>query len=96
MHAQYRLLGKVFQFMMRHRVSGTVIVPWWEKAAWWPLVRVEDGWAPFVVGAERLGATVGFHGTTRKPALLVPAEKQSLAELPVATLWALRIDFSHV
>jgi hypothetical protein len=80
---------------------GTLVIPWWERAAWWPLVRVPDGkggtkWASFVLEAESLGKSVEYRGGKRRKAVLQTAfnSLSELNELPVGFLWALRVDFS--
>jgi hypothetical protein len=98
-HAPYRLIGKVVHHMRNCRATGTLIVPWWVKAPWWPLLRCADGasWAPFVQEVQCLRNSVGFfrgRRTVGALATLTDSEAE-LAELPVGELWALRIDCSR-
>lgn len=97
LHAPYRLIGKVVQHMLHCKADGTLIVPWWVKAPWWPLLRRGDGkWASFVQGTRCLGDSVGFFKGQRKVgALVTPSNSLAeLEELPVGQLWALRIKCS--
>ena len=96
-HAPYRLIGKVVHHMLACKARGTMVVPWWEKAAWWPLIRQKHGWAWFVREAWCMGKSVKFEFDTRRLGALVTHNNtpEELAELPVGTLWALRIDCSQ-
>ena len=76
------------------RAWGTLIVPEWTRAAWWPLVvDVEGGgerWAADVVDAVCLGHAVGWDAGSA--GVLVPPAGGTLHHLPKAKLWALRFD----
>ena len=97
-HAPYRLIGLVVGHMLHCGAKGTLVVPFWERAPWWPLLRKGSGWAWFVKDAMPLGDSVGVFAGLRKPgALVVGTNSQAeLAELPVGKLWALHVDFSFV
>jgi hypothetical protein len=98
-HPPYRLVGKALAHMLRNGAQGTIVVPQWEKAAWWPMVSPEEGvWAHFVVNTIYLGKSVGkFKGQRTVGALVVGKNTaEDLAQLPVADMWALRIDGSFV
>lgn len=94
-HPPYRLLGKVIRHMCACGAVGTLVIPWWEKAAWWPLVRVQTEWASWVTGKWRLGASVLYYNGGRLRGVLEPAHGQGLEEMPVAELWALKFDCSR-
>jgi hypothetical protein len=83
--------------MQKCQTRGTVVVPWWEKAAWWPLLRQQEGWLSFVREARCLGPSVTFASGRRVKAALRPrgGMAAALEELPVGELWALRVDFAH-
>ena len=96
-HAPFRLIGKVVAHMRQCGAVGTVVIPEWRGAAWWPMVRGEGGesWAADVVGVLELGNSVGFFNGKRQPAALVPSRGGSFEDLPAARLWALRFDCSR-
>jgi hypothetical protein len=65
-HPPYRMISQVILHMQKCQAGGTVVVPWWEKAAWWPLVRQGEGWAGFVKEAKCLGPSVKLVGYVDK------------------------------
>ncbi len=95
-HPPYRMVGRVVLHMQQCRARGTLVVPWWEKAAWWPLLRKGEGWASFVSEAKRLGHSVAFVSGKRVQTILRPRGgfAGALDELPVGELWALQVDFA--
>jgi hypothetical protein len=84
------MVGQVLNHMRRCGASGTVIVPYWERAAWWPLVKQGEVWAEDVVGVMELGHSVGHNNLSR--GALVPPDGGLLTDLPRARLWAIRIE----
>ena len=43
------LVPQVLRHAERCRAQGTLVVPWWESAPFWSLLRTgANGWAPFV------------------------------------------------
>jgi len=86
------MVGLVVEHMRECRANGTVVIPWWERAAWWPLVRGTrgEGWGEGIVAARQIGMSVGANRDTR--GALVPPEGEGYSELPVAKLWALRFE----
>ena len=95
-HPPYKLVGRVVQHMRMQGAQGTVVIPWWTRAAWWPLVREGEGWSRDAVGAVCLGDSVGWHRGNRMVGSLVPPRGGTLADLPVAQLWAVRFDCRSV
>lgn len=94
-HPPYKLVGKALLHMRECRAVGTIVLPYWERAAWWPLLRVGSAWARDVVYAVRLGRTVGWHAGRRVAGILLPPPGGHLEDLPVAELWAVRMDCLH-
>jgi hypothetical protein len=96
-HPPYRMIGRVILHMQKCQAGGTVVVPWWEKADWWPLLRQGGGWSSFVREAKCLGPSVKLVLGRRVQAALRPRGglAAALEELPVGELWALRVDFTH-
>jgi hypothetical protein len=96
-HAPYKLIGKVIQHMKNCKARGTMVVPWWEKAPWWPLLLQGNSWVREVKQVHRIGQSVGtFKGARSRGALVVGnSTAAELAELPVGELWALCIDCSQ-
>ena len=96
-HPPYRLIGRTILHMRQCKAWGTVVVPWWEKAVWWPLLRQGEGWAGFVREAKSLGPSVRIVSGRRVQAALRPRGglAAALDELPVGELWALRVSFAH-
>ena len=89
----FALIGKVLLHMKACKTVGTVIVPWWPKREWWPLLRARNGasWAPFVVGVRCLNvnrqADVFLPGPGSANTVVVGAPKWAV--------YALRVDFSE-
>lgn len=92
-HAPYKLIGEVVEHMRSCRAVGTVIVPEWRGAAWWPLIAREEQWSRDVVDWRFLGNAVSW-GRARME-VLVPARGAGLDSLPLAKLYALRMDCSR-
>ncbi len=95
-HPPYRLVGRVIMHMMRTKARGTVVLPWWEGAAWWPLIHPGELWESFVLGVHHLGSSVVIRDGKRVAGALESGRntEKELAELPVAELWAIFIDCS--
>ena len=89
----FALIGKVLLHMKACKAVGTVIVPWWPKREWWPLLRARNGasWAPYVVGERCLNisrqADVFLPGPGSANTIVVGAPKWAV--------YALRVDFRN-
>lgn len=92
-HPPYKMVGRVVQHMRACKASGTVVLPFWERAAWWPLVRGEggEGWGENIVESRSIGMSVGPGGDTK--GALVPPQGEGYGDLPCGHLWAIRIEF---
>ena len=90
-HAPFKLIGQVVNHMRSCGATGTILVPMWKKAAWWPLLRSEDGehWADDVVDGIHIGHSRGWNGGQ---GAIVAAKGGSLEDIPKADLWALRLS----
>lgn len=78
--------------MRECHATGTVIIPYWDRAAWGPLIRKGDAWAPDVVYAVPLGRSEGWFKQQRVVGLLVLPPGGHLNDIPCAYLWAVRMD----
>ena len=47
----FSLVEQVLRHIRMCEAEATIIVPCWEHAAWWPLIRQGASWAPCVVGS---------------------------------------------
>ena len=92
-HPPYKMVGQAVAHMRKCKASGTILVPMWKRAAWWPSVRSKDGeaWAPDVIETMRIGNSVGFNGG--QGALAAP-ESGCSEDLPKADLWEIRVSCS--
>ena len=76
------------------KAVSTVIVPWWPKIEWWPLLRAHGGasWAPYVVGVWCLKvnrqADVFLSGPGSANTIVVGVPKWAV--------YALRVDFREI
>jgi hypothetical protein len=73
---------------------GTIIVPWWPKREWWPLLHARNGanWAPIVVGERCLNVN-------RQADVFLPGPGSANTIVLGALKWAvyaLRVDFRAV
>jgi hypothetical protein len=60
LHPPVGLVGQVLMHMLKEGSCGTLLVPYWPKQPWWPVVQPVRGyWAPFVVGAVALPSLRG-------------------------------------
>ena len=87
----FALIGKVLLHMKACKAVGTVIVPWWPKREWWPLLRARNGasWAPYVVGERCLNIN-------RQADVFLPSPGSAntiVAGAPKWAVYALRVDF---
>ena len=90
----FALIGRVLLHMKACKAVGTIIVPWWPKREWWPLLRARNGasWAPYVVGERSLNnnrqADVFLPGPGSANTIVVGAPKWAV--------YALRVDFREI
>ena len=90
----FALIGKVLLHMKACKAVGTIIVHWWPKREWWPLLRARNGasWAPYVVGERCLNnnrqADVFLPGPGSANTIVVGAPKWAV--------YALRVDFREI
>jgi hypothetical protein len=96
LHPPYKLVGRVVLQLRRQRSVGTVVVPQWTKASWWPLVCPGGEWAGDVVGVQALGNAVGYWRGERVEGALIPPDGEDLSQIPKGKLWALRIDCARI
>ena len=85
----FSLVGSVLTHMRVQGAQGTVIIPYWPKRPWWPLLEPRAGsWAPFVVGVWQLPPL---------PSVFRPGNFAGPVGGPRVPKWvvfALRLDFS--
>lgn len=87
----FALIGKVLLHMKSCKAVGTLIVPWWPKREWWPLLRSRNGagWASYVVGVRCLNVT-------RQADVFLPGPGSAntiVVGAPKWAVYALRVDF---
>lgn len=85
----FSLVGRVLAFMQQQGTEGTVVIPVWRSAVWWPTVCPQPGrFAQFVVGVVVL--------PHQQSDLFLPGQSTS-NEYGVGTpqwgVWALRVSF---
>ena len=82
------LIPRVLQHMARGKEHGTIIVPEWQSAPWWPLLVTRQGvWQTFVKDSCRLEPYDG---------ILVPgsaASSQFASGIPAYFILALKVQF---
>lgn len=92
MNPPFVLIGRVIAHMSAWKARGCMIVPFWPKQPWWPLVRSADGsrWASFFVANMPLPSV---------PDLFLPGPGSANSRMvgkPKWSVYALKLDFSRV
>ncbi len=87
----FALIGRVVAHMSACKARGVLVVLFWPKQAWWPLVRIPCGtrWAPFVVENVPLASMDD---------LFLPGPWSANSRMvgkPEWSVYALRVDFSR-
>ena len=86
-HPPY-LIPRVLLHMAKGKESGTIILPDWHSAPWWPLLVTRQGlWQAFVKGSCKLEPYAG---------ILLPgsaASSQFASSVPAYSILAMRVQF---
>lgn len=87
----FALIGRVIAHMSACKARGVLVVPFWPRQAWWPLVRSSCGarWAPFVVENMPLPSVDD---------LFLPGPGSANSRMvgkPKWSVYALKVDFSR-
>ena len=84
------LIPRVLQHMAQGNEIGTLVIPEWHSAPWWPLLVTRQGrWQPFVRDSCKLEPYDG---------ILVPgsaASSQFASGIPAYSILALRVEFPN-
>ena len=80
------LIGRVLQHAKVCSSEGTLVIPFWVSAAFWPMICPQgDGFAGFVHGAIQLPGSIDN--------LIVPGKRGATLDIKNSHMLALRISF---
>ena len=85
------LIPRVLRHMQVGKEKGTLILPFWPSAPWWPLLVDKSGiWKDFVSGSRKI---LPYSGIFIPGSL---SSSQFADGIPKYQIWALRLDFARV